>query len=215
VSGASLLEVRPVPRTPKGETMKTRVILIAVLVPLVAAAAFAADEKKPPMDPSMMEAMMKAGTPGEPHKALDAFAGSWTAKVTSWMAPGADPMIMDGSSESKWVMGGRYLEQRFSGNFMGTPFEGVGYTGYDNVKKQYWGTWMDSMSTSMMLSAGSRDGKAFQFKGTMPDPMTGKDSPVDEKITVVDADHHVVEMWGPGPDGKMFKSMEIAYSRKK
>jgi hypothetical protein len=49
----------------------------------------------------------------------------------------------------------------------------------------------------------------------MPDPVTTKDTPFEEKITLVDADHHTLEMWTPGPDGKMFKMMEIAYSRKK
>lgn len=195
--------------------MKIKVSLTALLVLSFTVAAFAADEKKPAMDAAMMEAMMKAGTPGEAHKALDVFAGSWTTKVTSWMAPGADPMVMEGTSENKWVMGGRYLEQRFSSNFMGMPFEGLGYTGYDNVKKQYWGTWMDNMSTAMMMSTGTGDGKSWTFKGSMPDPMTGKDAAMDEKITVLDADHHTMEMWSPGPDGKMFKSMEIAYSRKK
>ena len=45
--------------------------------------------------------------------------------------------------------------------------------------------------------------------------MTGKDSPVEEKLTIVDKDHHTLEMWSPGPDGKMFKMMEIKYARKK
>ncbi len=49
----------------------------------------------------------------------------------------------------------------------------------------------------------------------MADPMTGKVMPIEEKIVVVDKDHHMMEMWGPGPDGKMFKSMEIHYTRKK
>jgi hypothetical protein len=167
------------------------------------------------MDPAMMEAMMKAGTPGDAHKNLNALVGSWNTKVTMWMVPGADPMTMDGTSETRWVMGGRYLEERFAGNFMGMPFEGLGYSGYDNVKKQYWGTWMDNMSTGMMMSTGAYDGKAWTFKGTMADPMTGKDSTIDQKVTFADADHHMMEMWGPAPDGKIYKSMEITYSRKK
>jgi len=28
-------------------------------------------------------------------------------------------------------------------------------------------------------------------------------------------DRHVMEMWGPDPSGKPFKSMEIQYTRKK
>jgi len=32
---------------------------------------------------------------------------------------------------------------------------------------------------------------------------------------IADADHHVMEMWGPDPTGKQFKTMEIRYTRKK
>ena len=198
--------------------MRVKAVVATALLVTCAFAAFAQHEhggQAPAMDPAMMEAMMKAGTPGEPHKKLDAFAGSWNAKVTFWMVPGADPTTMEGTAESKWLLGGRYLEQRFSGNFMGMPFEGIGYTGYDNVKKQYWSTWMDNMSTAMMMSTGSADSNLWSFSGSMPDPMTGKDMRSDSKITITDADHHTMEMWAPGPDGKMFKSMEIAYSRKK
>jgi hypothetical protein len=201
--------------------MKIKVLAAALLV-VFACSAFAQHDHqqaqtKPQMDPAMMDAMMKAGIPGDAHKLLNNMSGSWNTKATFWMMPGADPTSMEGTSENKWVMGGRYLEQHFAGNFMGMPFEGLGYTGYDNVKKQYWGTWMDNMSTGMMMSTGATadGGKTWTFTGSMADPMTGKDSKVDEKITVVDADHHTMEMWGPGPDGKMFKSMEIAYSRKK
>ena len=167
-------------------------------------------------DAAMMEAMMKAGTPGEPHKKLDQFIGTWDTKLTMWMAPGAPPMSSSGVTENKWTFGNRYMEANFKGNFMGMPFEGRGFTGYDNVKKQYWGTWMDNMSTAMMLSTGwMPDGKTFMFSGSMVDPMTAKDSRVEEKLTVADADHHMMEMWGPAQDGTMYKMMEIQYSRKK
>ncbi|HEU4886952.1 MAG TPA: DUF1579 domain-containing protein [Thermoanaerobaculia bacterium] len=170
----------------------------------------------PQMDPAMMDAMMKAGIPGDPHKKLDGMVGTWNTKITMWMMPGADPMTSSGTSTNQWIMGGRYLEQRFKGDFMGMPFEGIGFTGYDNVKKRYWGTWMDNMSTSIMTSTGtaSADGKVWDFDGTMSDPMTGGDTAVKEKVTITDADNHLMEMWAPGPDGKMFKNMEIAYSRK-
>lgn len=194
--------------------MKVKLSLAVALL-LMGSIALGQETKKPSaMDPAMMEAMMKAGTPADGQKALNAFAGTWKATSKFWMAPGTDPMVMEGTSETKWVMGGRYLEQRFTGDFMGMPYEGLGYTGYDNVKKQYWSTWMDNMSTSMMTSNGSVNGSTWTYKGAMTDPMTGKDSMVDTKLVVTDADHHVMEMWGPGPDGKNFKTMEIAYARK-
>src|SRR5690349_2051613 len=114
--------------------MKVKLSLAAGLL-LVCTSAFAQHdhgEKKPPaMDPAAMEAMMKAGTPGDAHKALNGFAGSWTASSKMWMMPGADPMTMDGTAEMKWVLDGHYLEQRFTGSFMGMPFTGLGYVGYD------------------------------------------------------------------------------------
>ena len=191
--------------------MKGKISLAAALLAISTFSAFAQEDKKPPMDPAMMEAMMKAGTPGAEHKGLDSFAGTWNATVTSWMAPGADPFKMEGTSESRWIMGGRYLEQRFTSEFMGMPFEGIGYTGYDNVKKQYWSTWMDNMSTGFMVQTGTGE----KMAGTMPDPMTGKDMKVEMTLKVTSPDAHTMEMWQPGPDGKMFKSMQIDYTRKK
>ena len=200
--------------------MKIRV-LVATVVLALCTSAFAAEEaKKQEMsaeEKAMMEAMMKAMTPGDAHKLLDGMVGTFDAKVTSSMDPSKPPEVSNGTSENSWVMGNRYVMQKFTGSFMGMPFQGVGYTGYDNIKKKYVGTWMDTMTTSMMISDGKADadGKSITFSSTMDDPMTGKTSPVKEKVTVVDADHHMLEMWGAGPDGKMFKMMEINYTRKK
>ncbi len=202
--------------------MKLRVCV--ALFSIAATTLYAADKPKAkPAAPApsaqekaAMEAMTQAATPGAEHKKLDAFVGTWKATVTSWMAPGAPPTISTGTAKSEWVLGGRYVQESFTGSFMNQPFHGLGYTGYDNVKKQYVGTWADTMSTGLMTSTGTMDGaNSWKFAATMADPMTGKDTRVDQKMTVVDKDHHTFEMWSPGPDGKMFKMMEIKYERKK
>ena len=199
--------------------MRRRILAAAVLVALTATLAFADDPKAKAAadEKAAMDAMMKAATPGDAHKKLSPMAGTWTTDVKMWMAPGAAPAAGSGTAENTWALDGRWLEQRFNGTFMGMPFTGIGYTGYDNIKKQYVGTWMDTMTTAMMISSGKAeaDGKSITFNSTMDDPMTGKSSPVKEKVTVVDDDHHTLEMWGAGPDGKMFKMMEISYTRKK
>ena len=196
-------------------------LALGVLCLLVSMSAFAQHEQhgQPKMsakEKAMMEAWQKSMTPGAQHKALDGMVGTWDTKVTSWMAPGAPPLESTGVSENKWILGGRWIEQRFTGSFMNMPFEGIGYTGYDNLKKKYVGTWMDNMSTGAMVSTGSaaKDGKTMDFTSEMIDPMSGKKMPVKEKIIVVDANNHIMEMWNPGPDGKMYKSMEIKYTRK-
>src|SRR6202171_6812903 len=72
-----------------------------------AAAAAAPDEK------AQMEAMVKAGTPGDQHKKLEHFVGTWDAKVKMWNKPGDPPTDAAGTSDSKSVLGGRFVEEHF------------------------------------------------------------------------------------------------------
>jgi hypothetical protein len=163
---------------------------------------------------AMMVAMQKAGTPGDAHKKLSPMVGTFDTKVTMFM-PGMPPMQSVGVSTNKWILDGRFIQQSFDGNFMGMPFNGIGFTGYDNTKQKYVGVWMDNMGTAMMTSTGTASGKTMKFTSTMENVMTGKPETITETVTVTDDDHHSMEMWGPGPDGKIAKQMEITYSRKK
>lgn len=193
-----------------------RILAATALVALTATLAFADDPKPSAADAkAQMDAMVKAATPGDAHKKLGPMVGTFTASIKTWMQPGQPPLETSGVSENTWALDGRWVEQRYNGTFMGMPFKGIGYTGYDNIKKKYVGTWMDNMSTWVMSSTGTAEGNAYTFTSTMDDPVTGKPSPIKQKVTVVDDDHHTMEMWSTAPDGSMYKVMEIAYSRKK
>lgn len=193
------------------------------MVILVSAAALGADKAKkagkagPPDEKAMMEAMAKAGTPGEAHKKLEPMVGTFDVKAKMWMDPSKPAEESTGKTESKWVLGNRFVQENFEGTMMGQPFSGMGYWGYDNITKKYTGTWMDSMGTAMMNSTGTMDasGKVLTYTSMMNDPMTGKLCKITEKVTVTDNDHHMMEMWGPDPTGKNYKMMEITYVRKK
>jgi hypothetical protein len=198
----------------KPATLLVFMLLVASLV--------IADTPKPvdkaAQQKAAMDAMMRAATPGDAHKKLNAMVGTFDAKIKMWMEPGAPPMESTGKAVNEWVLGGRYVQQRFDGTFMGQPFSGIGYTGYDNVRHMYTGTWMDSMSTSMMNSSGGdpdASGKVWRFSAMSMDPVSGEPVNIDERMTLIDNDHQVFEMYGPGPDGSNFKMMEITYTRKK
>lgn len=201
--------------------MKINLSLSCLALLLVAVAA-SADDKDKKAAPSaaehdaMMKKWMEVATPAEAHKKLEPMVGTWATKVTMWMDPSAPPEVSEGTSENRMALGGRWLEQRYEGTLMGGPFSGIGYTGYDNYKKQYVGMWMDTASTAAMSTTGKADaaGKSMTFTGSMDDPMTGKVCEMKEVVTIVDGDHHNFEMWQTGPDGKMFKAMEIQYVRK-
>ncbi len=178
------------------------------------------DQKKdmPPMDSAtMMKNWQAYMTPGDMHKMMASWDGTWNSEVTMWEKPGAPPQKSTGSTVNKMVLGGRYQESVNTGTMMGMPFEGHGTLGYDNTKKVFVSTWIDNMGTGVMNMSGPWDAatKSVALTGKETDPMTGKETDYKETFTVVDDNTQMMDMYGHGPDGKEFKMMEIKFIRKK
>jgi len=201
----------------------SRILAAALLLTVASAAPVRAQDAGTPPgqkqpsaeEQAAMEKYMKAAAPGPEHQKLAKLAGKWKAQVTAWMAPGAPPEKSDGSVEFKPILGGRYLTQEFKGNMGGQPFEGMGIMGYDNVLKERFATWTDSMSTGLLVMRGkcAADAKKCTTKGQGSDAMAGKLVSFTETTTMTDDDHFTFELRGPGPDGKQYKLLEIAYTR--
>lgn len=175
-------------------------------------------KKAPPMSEQEMMAKWTAyGTPGPEHKLLADKVGKWNFTASFWEAPGKPPEKSTGTSEVRSVMGGRYFVDETHGTMMGQPFEGLGITGYDNLRKKYVGSWIDNMGTGLSMSEGTYDAsrKVTTYKTEMPDMATGKYMPmrmVERKDSV---DQYTAEFYFTGPDGKEFKNMEFVYKRAK
>jgi len=115
----------------------------------------------------MMKKVEAAATPGPAHKALESLAGDWNAEGKCWASPDGSPTTSKGVSKVHWVLGGRFLQEDFSGEYMGKSFRGMGLTGYDNLKKKYVSSWVDDMSTGLFTTEGTADaaGKVLPFEG--------------------------------------------------
>lgn len=178
----------------------------------------AAENQMPPEMQAMMQAWQKAATPGPQHQQLtDQFVGDWTTKTTMWMDPSAPPMTETGKASTTAVLGGRQVRSDFSSTMMGQPYQGIGYTGYDNVTGHYTSTWADNMSTGTMLANGDYDPakKTYTYESEMPDPTAGGAMvPIRMDLRIVDADHHVFDMY-ESRGGKDVKTMMIEYARAK
>jgi len=168
---------------------------------------------------AMMKKWMEAATPGEPHKKLSDMAGIWQTTMRSWVN-GADgePAVSKGSSEIKWVLDGRFLQQEAKGEMMGMPFSGIGFTGYDNINKKYVSFWIDNSSTGMYPSEGTLDkeGKVLTMVGKMDDVTTGEhDKTIKYVHRFISKDRQVFEMHDLSlPEGKT-RVGEIEYVRVK
>jgi uncharacterized protein DUF1579 len=163
----------------------------------------------------MMKKMAELAAPGPAHKALDSLAGEWNVEARFWMG-GPDPIVSKGSAAKHWILGGRFLQEDYKGEFMSKSFQGMGLTGYDNLKQKYVGFWIDSMGTAMSTNEGTADaeGKVLTLNGTTDDPMTGeKNKPVRYILRLVSPDKHIMEMHYVAL-GEKSKVGEITYTRK-
>ena len=165
---------------------------------------------------TMMEVYRELAIPGAPHQLLARMAGSWDVRSSCTMEPGKPPMESTGTSEQKMILDGRFLQQEFAGDMMGSPFTGIGFVGYDNHTGKYVSTWMDTMGTGIYYFEGTADadGKTITQKCNYDDPVQG---PVEwRSVTrIVDDDTLEFEMYSTDQSGNEQKMAEMTYTRKK
>jgi len=178
-----------------------------------------AKQKKPEgkMDmQAMMEVYKKLAIPGAPHKTLARLAGTWITKTRAWMEPDKPPVEGTGTCEQKTLFDGRYLQQEYTGEMMGSPFTGINVLGYDNCTRKYVSTWIDSMSTGIYYFEGtaSADGKTITQESSYDDPVRGPT--VWRSVTrIVDDNTLEYEMYLTPKGGKEAKMMEMTVTRKR
>ncbi|MFA5059342.1 MAG: DUF1579 domain-containing protein [Candidatus Omnitrophota bacterium] len=166
----------------------------------------------------MMEKWQQFSTPNENHKNLDFLAGEWTYTMKWWQSADTTPEESTGTTSSRWILGGRFVQSDVKGESMGQPFEGINIIGYNNLSKEYNSIWIDNMSTAVMATTSQYDPatKTFTEQGSVSCPMTGETNRAVRGISkIMDADHYSYEMFMNGLDGKEYKTMELIYSRVK
>jgi len=169
-----------------------------------------------PDSTTINKAWMNYATPGEAHKRMAEDAGVWDEEVISWQHAGAEPYKHKMTAEIKMIFEGKYQEAVHKGDFGGMNFEGKSTLAFDNTTKKYVSTWIDNMSTGIMIMKGDFDPKTntYNFEGECEDVVTKKKKKVREVFTLIDKNTQKLEMFDTGYDGKEFKNMEIVMKRK-
>jgi len=170
-----------------------------------------------PSEEAYQHAMQVAATPGPLHALLAEGAGRWHAEMRMWMAPGQEPQLSHGEVTSEMIMDGRYRVDHFSSEVMGMPMEGMGITGYDNVREEFASVWIDNMGTGVAYMTGHVDpsGKVITMTGIMTDPLTKQEMKMRSVATQESPDRVVCGFFMTMPDGSEMKNMELVYTRVK
>jgi hypothetical protein len=165
----------------------------------------------------MMEKARKFTQPGEHHKLLERFIGTWDTETRFPMGGSAYPPEK-GVSETAWLIEGRWLKSAAKGTMMGQPMEAHMIMGYDNFKMSYVVTYVSSMDTAMLRSEGDLDpgGKVLITYGTLDEYLTGEHDKMVKYVWRFESDDKVVMEIHDLPIGeKNTKVVEIVSTRRK
>lgn len=192
-----------------------RALGIVAIVLALTAGPVLAEHHEEEAAPSEMDAWVALGKPGEHHGHLAMLAGTWKVEGQMWMAPGQDPVPLEGLMKNTMIMDGRYLETRYTSTFMGEPFEGRGIDAYDNGEGMYVATWIDTMSTMIGTYHGTceNDGKVRTMHHELKHP-TGEVSKGKTVTTVIDKNTYKMEAWRSVDGGEFVKEMEFTAKRR-
>ena len=159
--------------------------------------------------------LAQAAVPDDPqHQMLAELAGHWDVHQQLWMSQGKPPQVDEGTAELTTVLG-HHLQQRLTipGK---SPFEGLGYLGFDSATGSYFTSWMDVNFPGLIVARGEADtsGKLITLRGTMSDsadPQTPV--PVRELVHLIDRNHFSYEYFETR-DGKESLTVRLAYTRR-
>ena len=155
--------------------MSIRWILSACVViagcALIAAPGFSEDEPEQPAQPAAGEESPWAALAkrGPEHQWMNFMVGSWNAAGRFWMGPG-EPTETTGTMEAYWIHDRRFVRSHYSGAWEGNAFRGEATMGFDNATQNFVTIWLDTMSTGISRTLGTREGDVVTLLGTSTIP---------------------------------------------
>jgi hypothetical protein len=174
------------------------------------------DAPAAPLAPLTSEQMQALIAPGEPHKKLAMFEGTWNQDVTIH-TPGAEPTKLTTTATYKPILDGRFVMGHYTGSdYKGSPFEAYDIVGYDAFRNEYFSIWLTNHSTSATNYSGefNKAGEVLTMTGKYDDTMTGaQNQPAKTRIRSVDDNTLEYEYHTKGPDGKFVLAVEVKATR--
>src|SRR5688572_6268827 len=127
-------------------------------------------------------------TPGEMHKVLATYAGTWDCDITHWMKPDTAGIQSKGTSVGKVAFNGLFVESEYKGPMMGMEFVGKETLGYDNGKKKFVSSFHSNMGSGVMVMEGDYDAatKTISFSGNCTNPLNGGSMHIRSNYKIID-----------------------------
>jgi hypothetical protein len=178
--------------------IRRRLLAAAALAAALSLPTRAQDQRRP-----TPEEWRRSSEPGEGHRRLAPLAGRWTFTIAYPGGPGGTPTEASGTSEFRWILGGRFLLEESKTTLAGQPFEWVGIHAYDNARRRHTSAWVDNLGTAIEAMEGDfEDGdRTLAYQGEEDHPGQGRVK-VRWLITFQGPDGYQVRLVEAGPTGR-------------
>ena len=168
-------------------------------------------------DADLLEALKKGARAGEYHKKLKTIRADYEQTFKWWRSADAEPHASTSRSTTDRILEGRFVTQNVRGTWLGSGFEGLATMGYDNGTQEYVMTWMDTLSTRIMLSRGTCNdaGDVFTLRGEYYDPIAGAVRKVKIILKILNTKGEtLLEMYDITSSDSGFKFLEVNSTRR-
>lgn len=166
-------------------------------------------------DAAAMDAAMKAAMPGPQHEVLKVFEGKWIQKIVTRLDPTAAPASVDGISEGRMILGGRFIQIENTGEMAGLNVSSLQIIGYDNRRQRYFTFGLDELGTYAVMAEGDYNPttKILTMFGETEEG--GVRVKFRFEFKVVDNDHYTYVVVFTLPNGTEVRPVEIDHRRVK
>ena len=154
-------------------------------------------------------------TPAQQHNWLQKFTGEWATESKATMIPGQPAMECHWKMSSR-SLGGFWILNEMTGEMSGAPMTCIQTIGYDENKKKYVGTWIDSMTAFMWKYEGTVDPSNTTLTLNAEGPNfieAGKLTQFQDVYEFTSADEILMSSRMLGPDGKWITFMSGSAKR--
>ncbi len=194
-------------------------LTVSVVTALTGANAWAQAPTSPPPTlapqlPEHLQRYYEVSRPGTEHKRLDAFVGRWTFQGR-WMGVDGKTVSLEGTSENRWVMGGRFLMCEASAEVSGEKVETLTVLGFDQRQQRYFALALDSIASYYIPSSGTYEAstRSFVLSGKERDEITGVANSYRLVLRVEGPDRYAVEVFLDAHTGPL-RVVSFAFVRK-
>jgi hypothetical protein len=152
--------------------------------------------------------------PGPMHAKLEPLIGKWKMTGRLRSAPDAPWTETASDVDRRWILGGRFVEERVASDIHGEPWEGLGLIGYDNTREQFTMAWFENQSTGTWFCSGRLVDGQIVFEGKNSHAETGEKERWGKWVLDLEGERHTFLGYNKDASGREFQSMEMTATRR-